>query len=250
MAFVKDFMTRKPQTVSPDSKVSDAVKVMAEKEIGSLLVVDKGRMKGILTERDLLSKVLDAGKNPEDTTVASVMSIPAAEVRPGVSLKKAAETMTQKKGRLVVMDAGKPEGIVTAADVVRAIHQLGSPFDPSKTITRKVVTVNPETSVRDVIGIMSRKRVGSVVVAKNSKPLGIFTERDLVKKVLSPHLSMDQEVGEVATKQLIIARNETDGKGAAAIMASNGIKRLLLFKGDEMAGVITARDLVEAYAMA
>jgi CBS domain-containing protein len=250
MAYVKDFMTKKPQTVSPDSKVSDAVKVMAEKEIGSLIVLEKGKMKGILTERDLLSKVLDAGKNPDNTTVSSAMSSMVAEVRPGISLKKAAETMTQKKGRLVVIENGKPEGIVTAADVVRAIYELGSAFDPSKTITRKVVTVNPETSVRDVVGIMSRKRVGSVVVAKNGKPIGIFTERDLVKKVLNPHVSMDKQVGEVATRQLIIARNETDGRGAAAIMASNGIKRLLLFKGDDMAGVITARDLVEAYAMA
>ena len=250
MALVKDFMTRKLQTVSPDSKVSEAVKVMAEKNIGSLLVTEKGKIKGILTERDLLGKVLDAGKTLETTTVASAMTVAVAEVGPSVSLKKAAETMTSKKGRLVVVDGGKPEGIVTAADMVRAIYKMGSPFDPSRTISRNIITVKPETSVRDVVGILSIKRVGSVIVSKNGKPLGIFTERDLVKKVLNPRLSMDTHVGDVATKQLIIAREETDGKGAAAIMASNGIKRLLLFKGDEMAGVITARDLVEAYATA
>ncbi len=212
MAFVKDFMTRNPQTVSPDSKVSDAVKAMADKNVGSLLVVDKGRMKGILTERDLLSKVLDLGKSPETTTVASVMSSPVAEVQPTASLKKAAEAMTSRKNRLVVVDRGRPEGILTATDIVRAIYKQGSPFDPSKTITRKIITVNPETSIRDVVGIMSRKRVGSVIVAKNGKPLGIFTERDLVKKVLSPHLSMDKHVGDVATRQLIIAGKIRMGK--------------------------------------
>lgn len=243
-------MTKKPQTVTSDSKVSEAVKAMAEKNVGSLLVMEKGRAKGILTERDILSKVLDLGKKPEATIVMDVMSSPVAEVRADLSLKKAAEAMTSKKNRLVVLDNGRPAGIVTAADIVRAIYKQGSPFDPSKTITRKVVTVNPETSVRDVVGIMSRKRVGSVIVAKNGKPLGIFTERDLVKKVLVPRLSLEKHVGDVATKQLIIAREETDGKGAASIMASNGIKRLLLFKGDAMAGVITARDLVEAYATA
>ena len=250
MALVKDFMTRKLQTVSPESKVSEAVKIMAEKNIGSLLVTEKGKLRGILTERDLLGKVLEAGRTPETTTVASAMTSTIAEIRPSVSLKEAAETMTSRKGRLVVVDGGKPEGIVTAADMVRAIYKMGSPFDPSRTISRRVITVSPDTSVRDVVGIMSRKRVCSVVVSKNHKPLGIFTERDLVKKVLNSHVSMDKHVGDVATKQLIIAREETDGKGVAAIMASNGIKRLLLFKGDEMAGVITARDLVEAYATA
>ena len=250
MAYVKDFMTIKPHTVSSDAKISDAIQTMAENNVGSLLVLDKGKIKGILTERDLLSKVLDAGKKTEATTVGSVMSSPVAEVQRNVSLKEAAGTMTTTKNRLVVVNGHKPEGIVTATDIVRAIYKQGTPFDPSKTITRRVITVNPETSVRDVVGIMSRKRVGSVVVAKNGKPLGIFTERDLLKKILGPHISMEKPVGDFASKQLIIAREETDGKGAAAIMASNGIKRLLLFKGDEMAGVITARDLVEAYATA
>jgi CBS domain-containing protein len=243
-------MTKKPQSITPDLKVSEAVREMAEKNVGSLLVVEKGKARGILTERDVLSKVLDTGKNPETTVVTDVMSSPVPQVDPGLSLKKAAETMTAKKHRLVVLDGGKPAGIVTATDIVKAIYKQGSHFDPSKVITRKVVTVDPETSIRDVVGIMSRKRVGSVVVAKNSKPLGIFTERDLIKKVLNPRLGLGQHVGDVATKQLIIAREETDGKGAAAIMASNGIKRLLLLKGEEMAGVITARDLVEAYSSA
>ena len=250
MAYVKDFMTTKPRTVSSETKISDAIQAMAENNVGSLLVFNKGKIKGILTERDLLSKVLEVGKKTEATTVGSVMSSPVAEVQRNVSLKKAAETMTSTRNRLVVLDGNKPEGIVTATDIVRAIYKQGAPFDPSKTITRKVITVNPETSVRDVVGIMSRKRVGSVVVAKNGKPLGIFTERDLLKKILGPHISMDKPVGDDATKQLIIAREETDGREAAAIMASNGIKRLLLFKGDEMAGVITARDLVEGYAIA
>ncbi len=241
-------MTRDPAKVSVTSKVSDAVKIMAEKSIGSLIVVGIGKPRGILTERDILDKVVNMARNPETTRVGDVMSTSIAVVDSDESLKQAAKSMTSKKARLVVIEKGRPVGIVTATDIVREIHLQGSPFDPSRTVSRRIVTVDTDTSVRDVVGIMSRRRVGSVIVTRNGKPCGIFTERDLVKRVLSPQKSLDMPIDEVATRKLIIARDDTDGKGAVGIMASSRIKRLLLLKGDEMAGIITARDLVEAYA--
>ncbi|HET7404841.1 MAG TPA: CBS domain-containing protein [Candidatus Bathyarchaeia archaeon] len=249
MATVKEFMTRDPANLALASKVSDAVKIMAEKNIGSIIVVANGKPKGILTERDILDKVVNAEKNPETTRVADVMSTSIAVVDSDAPLKEAAKTMTSEKARLVVLEKGKPVGIVTATDIVREIHLERSAFDPSTTISRRIITVPTDTSVRDVVGIMSKRRVGSVIVTRNGKPCGIFTERDLVKRVLSPRKSLDTPIDDVATRKLIIARAGTDGKGAASIMASSHIKRLLLLKGDEMAGIITARDLVEAYAV-
>lgn len=241
-------MTKTPRTISPNAKVSEAVRVMAEKNIGSLIVVANGKPTGILTERDLVTKVVSVGKDPATVEVGDVASGQVAEVEPSTSLKQAAKTMTSKKGRLLVLEDGRLVGIVTATDIVRAVHKQGSAFDPSETISRNVLTVRPETSIREVVGIMNRKRVGSVIVTKDGKPFGIFTERDLVKKVLSDRSSLDRPVGDFATKQLIIARRDSDGKGATGIMASKGIRRLLLLDDGAMSGVITARDLVEAYA--
>jgi CBS domain-containing protein len=246
---VKDFMTKPPRTISPGAKVSEAVRIMAEKSIGSVIVAANGKPKGILTERDLVSKVAEPGRDPGTLEVGEVASRQIAEVEPGTSLKQAAKTMISKKGRLLVLENGRLVGIVTATDIVRAVHKQGTVFDPSTTISRNIVTVKPETSIREVVGIMNRRRVGSVIVTKDGKPFGIFTERDLVKKVLSNRSSLDRPVGNLATKRLIIARGDTDGRGATGIMASKGIRRLLLLDDGAMSGVITARDLVEAYAV-
>jgi CBS domain-containing protein len=245
---VKDFMTQNPETISPTAKVVEAVEIMAKSNIGSLLVLANGKIRGILTERDLLANLVNNGRDPETTKVADVMSSSLAEVNADASLKQAAKVMTAEKSRLVVLAGGKPIGVVTATDIVQAIHRQGSVFDPSKTVSRRIVTVNPWTRVRDVVAIMSKSRVGSVIVTNGTKPIGIFTERDLVKRVLFPRKSLEAPIEDFATRKLIIARDETNGKAVAGIMASSRIKRLLLLKGDEPAGVITARDLVEAYA--
>jgi len=241
-------MTPNPQTISPTARVDEAVEIMAKNNIGSLLVLANGKVKGVLTERDLLTNLVDNGGSQETTSVGHVMSRSLAVVSNATSLKQAAKVMTSKKSRLVVLEGSKPIGIVTATDIVRAIHKQGSVFDPSQTVSRRIVTVTPETKVKDVVEAMKKRRVGSVIVTKGPKPIGIFTERDLVKRVLSPHKSFDTPIEGLATRELIIARDETNGKAIAGIMASSRIKRLLLLKGDEMAGVITARDVVEGYA--
>jgi CBS domain-containing protein len=248
LAIVRQFMTKNPETISPGARISDATRIMAERKIGSLVVVGQRRPRRLLTERDLVSKVVGMGMDPETTLVGDVASNSVAEVGPEVTVKEAAKAMTSKKSRLLVIEDGKLVGIVTATDIIRAVHRQGSAFDPSRMVSRNVLTVKPDTTIRDAVGIMSKKRVGSVIVTKDDKPYGIFTERDLVKRVLAVRESLEKPVGDVATRQLVIARNDTDGKGAAGIMASKGIRRLLLLHESEMVGVLTARDLVEAYA--
>ncbi len=221
---------------------------MAGKNIGSLVVVEGSKPKGVVTERDILDRVLAAGKDPEATTVADIMSTNLVEVRPDASLKEAAETMLHKKNRLLVMDGGELVGIVTATDIVKGIRRQGTSFDISKTITKRVLTVSPETRVDEVLRLMSGRRVGSIMVSQNGRPYGIFTERDFVKKVLVPRTELSRKVGDLATKKLITANAGLDGGEAARIMATNGIKRLPLLKGEDVAGIVTARDLAEAFA--
>ena len=95
---------------------------------------------------------------------------------------------------------------------------------------------------------MDRKRVGSVIVVKDGKPWGIFTERDLLLKILAPKVKLSTPVAEVATTPLTRAEMGINGKEAADIMVSKRVKRLPLFEDDIMVGIVTARDLVEAFA--
>jgi len=95
---------------------------------------------------------------------------------------------------------------------------------------------------------MGEKRIGSVVVTRMEKPVGIFTERDLLTTFLAKGRSLDVQVGEVCSSPLLAIPAGTPINVAAYIMASKHVKRLPVVEDDEIVGIITARDLVEAYA--
>jgi signal-transduction protein with cAMP-binding, CBS, and nucleotidyltransferase domain len=97
---------------------------------------------------------------------------------------------------------------------------------------------------------MGKERIGSVIISDNGekKHMSIFTERDLLTTFLAKEKSLLTEVGEVSSSPLIMANSGTTIHKTAAIMASNHIRRLPISKNGELVGIITARDLVEAYA--
>ena len=95
---------------------------------------------------------------------------------------------------------------------------------------------------------MSQLRVGSVIITRDGEPNGIFTELDFVRKVLVPHLDLSQPLGSQASRPLITAEEGINGLEAAHVMTINNIKRLPLTRNGVIVGIVTARDLVEAYA--
>jgi CBS domain-containing protein len=95
---------------------------------------------------------------------------------------------------------------------------------------------------------MGEKRVGSVIVNSKGKPSGIFTEQDLLSKFLVPGKHLDGPVGKASSFPLKTADAGISIHEAAKIMAAQHVRRLLLMMKKEIAGIITARDLVEAYA--
>ena len=86
MLFVKDVMVTDVVTVEPNVNVRRAVRAMNDFEIGCLIVVEAGRVVGVLTERDVLKRVVDEGRNPDKTLVKEVMSKPPITINPDLSL--------------------------------------------------------------------------------------------------------------------------------------------------------------------
>jgi len=111
-------------TISPTATVSEAVRIMADKRIGSLIVTENEEIKGIFTERDLISKVLAKGLNPEKTTISEVMTpAPLVTITPDAEIAEAALLMIRKKiRRLPVIENGKLVGIITAADLYYRVY--------------------------------------------------------------------------------------------------------------------------------
>jgi CBS domain-containing protein len=107
-------------SVSPATSVSEALEIMAEKNIGSVVVMENDRYLGIMTERDYSRKVILKGRNSTDTKVAEIMSDDLPTVRPSDSIDHCMELMTSLNIRYMpVFENNKLAGIISMSDVVK-----------------------------------------------------------------------------------------------------------------------------------
>ncbi|MHC4250503.1 MAG: CBS domain-containing protein [Planctomycetota bacterium] len=122
---VKDLLavrSGKVWSVSPQASVLEALKLMAEKDIGAVLVLEGADLVGIFSERDYAREAGRAGKVSDDATVSDLMSSHVLYVEPGARLDECMALMTEKHVRhLPVVAKGKVVGIVTIGDVVKEI---------------------------------------------------------------------------------------------------------------------------------
>jgi len=117
-----EFMGSDVVSIQPDASVLDAIKLMAEKGIGSLIVSEGGDLKGIVTERDYASKVIIKGRASDTTQVAEIMTADVVTASSKQTVNQCMEIMTAKKCRhLPIVDDGKLVGMISIGDLVQAI---------------------------------------------------------------------------------------------------------------------------------
>ena len=105
--------------VSPDASVLDALKVMADNNIGSVVVMQNNQFKGIMTERDYSRKVILKGKNSTNTKVSEIMTEEFPELKPDDSVEFCMKLLTENNIRyLPVFLQGDLQGIISISDVV------------------------------------------------------------------------------------------------------------------------------------
>ncbi len=112
-------------STDPGTTVLEAVRAMNDRGIGSLLVMDGGGVVGIFTERDVLRRVVDAGRDPETTKVAEVMSGEMVVIHPEATVEETMAVMTEKRVRhLPVMQGDTLLGMVSIGDLTRWASRL------------------------------------------------------------------------------------------------------------------------------
>jgi CBS domain-containing protein len=164
--------------------------------------------------------------------------------------------MISNKTRLLVFDShddndkdrpNKLVGIITASDIVRAFRTTDRNPPVEDVMSTKIFDIPYENSIFAAVRILYERRVGSVIVIKDNKPYGIFTERDLLTKVISKGLQLSERVGDFCSTPLITAQHGIRANEAANIMFINNMKRLPLAQDGEVTSIVTARDLVDAF---
>ena len=122
---VEDVMVKDVITVEADQTVKKAIDLMNENEIGSLIVVKQGKAVGIITERDMLTRILARSRNPERTKVSEIISAPLVVADPKMELEEAARLMFKMKvKKLPVVSNGELVGLITLTDLARFQPQI------------------------------------------------------------------------------------------------------------------------------
>lgn len=111
-----------PALLQPDMSVADAARLMADRNVGSALVLEKGELRGIFTERDLLRRVVAAGRDPKATRMSEVMTPNPISVTTEARVLDALEAMRKQHLRhLPVTRNGKVIGILSVRDLMKAV---------------------------------------------------------------------------------------------------------------------------------
>jgi CBS domain-containing protein len=125
MTIVRQLLERKGRSVfsvDPDAPVLEALRAMATHQVGALLVMSDGALRGILSERDYARKVILLGRASADTPVRDIMTSNVVTVQPDTTVQACMQLMTDRHIRhLPVTDGGKVVGMVSIGDLVKAV---------------------------------------------------------------------------------------------------------------------------------
>jgi CBS domain-containing protein len=113
-------------------------------------------------------------------------------------------------------------------------------------MSKDVRVVRPDSSVKEVVATMNKFDIGSVVVVQGERPVGIITERDILRRIVEPCLAPETLTArQIMTSPVITIDENASINEAAKLMAKKRIKRLLVTRNnDELVGIITFTDIV------
>ena len=108
--------------IEPDAPVYDALQMMADKNVGALMVMHGGKVVGVISERDYARKIILLGKSSKETLVREIMTSPVIHTTPDETIERCMALMTAKHIRhLLVVDGEKPVGMISMGDLVKGI---------------------------------------------------------------------------------------------------------------------------------
>lgn len=246
---VGNYMTAYPISVAPNIPLKTIVDFMASKSIATMVVMESNSTMplGIFTEREILHHISSEGKIP-DKQIKEVSIQPFVSITPDTTIVDAARIMITKKSRLLVFaDTDKLVGIITASDMLRALRKTRRAPNLEKVISNKIYECSPDDSILTAAKTLDKHGIGSVIVSKDASH-SIFTQRDLVR-ILEKGIDLNEKVGRYSSSPLITAKRGILGNEAASIMAAHNIKRLVLTSNGDISGIVTARDVVDAFQM-
>ncbi|MEA2089366.1 MAG: CBS domain-containing protein [Thermoproteota archaeon] len=112
-------------------------------------------------------------------------------------------------------------------------------------MVEKVITVQADATAREAVELMNKQDIGSLIVEENEKPVGIVTERDLLKRVLASSRAPEKiRVQEIMSTPLVVTQSHMEIEEAAKLMVNMKVKKLPVVENERLVGLVTLTDLI------
>ena len=254
---VSEIMTTNLTTASVASSIQEVLEMMVAADVGRIIVTDKEVPVGIFTEKDVMKRVVNKNSDPRKSLIKEVMTSPIRTVREETHIVEAFGKMYRGKYRhlLVRGKRGKIVGIVSMRRILGLAVELGQGMSETKTLGSLVsggaLSVDESSSVYETIDLMIQRGVASIVVSAVGKPRGIFTERDVLKRVAAKGIDTKKtQVKQVMTSPLVTMADTALIGEALTEMYRRDIRNMPVIEpGGELIGILSMPDILQ-YAAA
>jgi len=248
-----DIATRNVIRLAPGDSIGGAARIMAEKRISSLVVTDEdGHPVGIVTERNMLH-AMQSGCKP-DTTLQNAMSSPVITVPESMTCLDAYQLCLRDGIRhlVIVGEEGRLSGVVSETDFRLHINLavLAGRRQIASVMSRSVFCLPREASLRNALNLMQTHKDTCVVVVDAEHPVGIVTERDVVRLYSRNPDRTDIPIGEVMTSPVLSIPLDNTINEAAERMINSKVRHLVVVdRSGRVAGLLSEHDLTHAMTL-
>jgi len=254
---VSEIMTTELVKAPVAATVFSVMESMVVNDVGRIIITDDEVPVGIFTEKDVLKRVVGAQIDANLANIKTVMTAPVRAVRDETLIVDAFARMYRGRYRhlLVRGRRGKIVGIVSMRRILNIAVELGQGINETRTVgdiaTASVVTVDESATVHAAVNLMNQQSLTAVVVTAAGRPAGIFTERDVLKRVATVELDrQNTTVSQVMTAPLVsLARNALVGD-VLAEMSRRDIRNMpVKDEANQLVGLIAMPGILQ-YAQA
>lgn len=245
---LKDICTTDPICVSRETLVANVLNIMGSRHISSIIVVEGKKPVGIFTERDAI-RIIPSGRNPETTPISEVMSSPPVVAPNHLDFFEAYHLCSQKGLRhLIVVDAdGDLYGVASDTDFMKmlGVDVLSGQERVEQVMSQAPLSIGHQAPLNDAIALMLKFKAPSVVAVDDGRPVGILTERDLVR--LSQEGASDNTpLSAIMTSPVLTIAGERSIYYAIEIMREKHIRSLAVVDNlGQFSGLLTEHDVVK-----
>jgi len=181
-------------------------------------------------------------------TVSEIMSWPVEVIPPDISALDASVVMDTKHiKRLPVVDDGRLVGVVTQTDLVQVLTSYGMWKNVQDIMSKDVAEIQRKAPVAEAAQIMASKKISCIVILDGDDVVGVFTERDLLKRVVAQQKdAVHTKMEEVMSSSVMSVPPNYSVLSAKKTMENTNISRLVVMKDEKLCGIVTQTDILTA----